>query len=613
MENITPANPSRRGPEVEGNIKVVDNKGSQPINPEPSKKVSFETLKNPHTANMPASGNVEIRAQGTVHATVHGSATVYGPATVHGPTMFEPREHPRSVLKKTSTLRNIQADIRIGLRELPRPLRKAFSTFLDDVVFEDDVIEQFEHLRSNIQLRQRSAQEFLSSVGSLLGEDDVDTDFNDAGNPMTDDTGLPELLEEAMVPSLKDERTKVEIMEQIRRLRNNPQLRQRTASEILDVLALEDKEGGPGNSPANDSGQEDRLPTSAPVEGSHSTEGLPPRSNERSLSGGDARNDHSLAVNDTPVVQPPDSPEKFFDWATYKDHQLDAKQDILENKHLVTLALYESVKVNVEAGGFNIGLEGFAKLIRNWLHKEDLLAFYRSLPRIILLPLGDGDGHVDRQRLEKLDIELFDSSKFNGSDRRLTSITYGDSKYGTITVFELTKGDDGTPKTIRPKAAMREVPKIILKKMAEGIKGGSKTMLTMPHHKIWEVTEQIKIKMRKLPVLKPDLRTIDNHNRDDSIGDALKDALSIDDETRSSRVITTVPQMIAMLHHKTELIENIESTHVTTPVIEGENLPWVRMVDAPDLNGYAHNGAGFYVIVMGPANGKWMEAKLEWK
>ena len=44
------------------------------------------------------------------------------------------------------------------------------------------------------------------------------------------------------------------------------------------------------------------------------------------------------------------------------------------------------------------------------------------------------------QRLEREDINIFDTSKFNGSDRRLTLLTYGDdSPYGTITTFELKK------------------------------------------------------------------------------------------------------------------------------------------------------------------------------
>ncbi|KAJ5649435.1 uncharacterized protein N7484_003158 [Penicillium longicatenatum] len=69
---------------------------------------------------------------------------------------------------------------------------------------------------------------------------------------------------------------------------------------------------------------------------------------------------------------------------------------------------------------------------------------------------------------------------------------------------------------------------------------------------------------------------IDNHSRDFPIGNALKDALSMDDEMPLSRAIATVPQMIAMLLDKTELIENIESTDVRMPLVEGEGLSWVR-------------------------------------
>lgn len=135
--------------------------------------------------------------------------------------------------------------------------------------------------------------------------------------------------------------------------------------------------------------------------------------------------------------------------------------------------------------GNGIGLEGLVRLIRHWFHKDDFLAYVRSVEREILFPEGyleEAENHKDR--LKSLDTNLFDLSKFSGFDKRLTSVTYGSNKYGTITLFELTDAIKGVPTKIRPLAAMRQVPKIIMEKMGQGINRSIKTTLTMPNHKI---------------------------------------------------------------------------------------------------------------------------------
>ena len=76
---------------------------------------------------------------------------------------------------------------------------------------------------------------------------------------------------------------------------------------------------------------------------------------------------------------------------------------------------------------------------------------------------------------------------------------------------------------------MRGVPKTILKRMAGGIQGASKTTLIIPHHKFGKLQRRQKLGRGAL-VLKPDLETIDKHNEDFLIRNVLKDTLSMDDE-----------------------------------------------------------------------------------
>jgi hypothetical protein len=88
----------------------------------------------------------------------------------------------------------------------------------------------------------------------------------------------------------------------------------------------------------------------------------------------------------------------------------------------------------------------------------------------------------------------------------------------------------------------------------------------------------------------------------------LKSALSIDDISFRS-FNATVPQMIAMLHHKTALIENIESTPVyLEPNGDGRS---VRMAQGPDMVGHGNDKP--HIIVLAPARGSWIEEKLSWK
>lgn len=110
------------------------------------------------------------------------------------------------------------------------------------------------------------------------------------------------------------------------------------------------------------------------------------------------------------------------------------------------------VKVNVGAQGVSIGLEGVASIIRNFLHKDDYLAFFRSVERKICLPIDPAED-ISQQCLENLDLTLFDTSKFNGFDTRLTSVAYNDDRYGTITLFRVTR-EHRRPSKIRPEAAM---------------------------------------------------------------------------------------------------------------------------------------------------------------
>ncbi|RYP70254.1 hypothetical protein DL771_005557 [Monosporascus sp. 5C6A] len=470
------------------------------------------------------------------------------------------------------------AGLLTGLDELCKPLREAFARFLDDEIFRKEAEERFGQLQSNTKLRQESAIDFLHSLGSAVGVDDTTHGTSHSDELMVGLQGLPQPLQEALTPYLEDETFGAQLQERFAELKSNTQLRQESALDLLNALGLEEEIGKADHNPSKDAKREGDLPgdgeAPVPVD-----EAVPvPEGDAPPVPGDEAALHQGPAVDVEPPLQPPNPPPNFFDWASFQARQLDPTEDILENKYLATLALYETVKINFSMQGVSIEVEKLARLIRHFFHKVEFLAFFRSVSRPILLPLDNPEEDVDQQRLKNLDANLFDTSKFNGFDTRLTS-----------------------------------VPKIVVKKIGEGIKDSTRTMLTMPHHKIWDATEQKKIGQRNAPVLKPDLAPHIGHDGAHPIGDVLKIALSMDEDAPLSRVIATVPQMTAMLHHKTDVIENIMSTHVHDTLEEGGEQPWVRMVAGPERKGHTHNNPRVHIIVLAPAKGKWVEEKLAWK
>jgi hypothetical protein len=123
-----------------------------------------------------------------------------------------------------------------------------------------------------------------------------------------------------------------------------------------------------------------------------------PVANAPGAPGDEAASHQGPAVDIQPPLQPPNSQNKFFNWTTLQPCPLDPTDDIMDKKYLATLALYETVSVNISAQGVSIELEEITRLLRHLFHKDDFLAFFHSVSRSILLPLDDTDENFDKRR-----------------------------------------------------------------------------------------------------------------------------------------------------------------------------------------------------------------------
>ncbi|KAK3943601.1 hypothetical protein QBC46DRAFT_35604 [Diplogelasinospora grovesii] len=526
-----------------------------------------------------------------------------------------------------------------AVNELPQPLQDAFSPFLKDKAAFNRVLHNFSVLSRDTKFRQEIILDFLGALESVREKDGSTEATGHEDALMAGLQDLPEPLRAALLPITNDEAMAGQIRASLVNLQLNRAHREESARDFLDALSGHDDDLHEDDLHEDDLHEDGHDHPSRGEQRAGDSGGLPFRGSgtgsgsggEGSASGGNSQSSPEGGdgvVQEGPAVttkgpshlQPPE--EKFLDWSTLEGHELQPKPDILGARHMAILALWNDIKVKVSASGFGIELEGIFKLLRECLHRDDFMAYYRSVDRSILLPrLNDRDdgqeGHHDTSQrsideLGKLDVMLFDTSKFNGFDTHLTSVTYGDDKYGTIMLFEL-KRPDRRPKTLRPVAAMKEVPRIVLEKISNGVPpGSSRTTLSMPHHEIWKGTEQKEVRWGIKKGLTPRLVPYkDSGGNDGRIENALKISLSLDDDDQTwSRVRATIPQMIAMLHHKAQLIENIEST----PVYDETSGDYhgVQMVRAPRRTSHS-SSTGVRVIVLAPARGNWIAQELSWK
>jgi hypothetical protein len=273
------------------------------------------------------------------------------------------------------------------------------------------------------------------------------------------------------------------------------------------------------------------------------------------------------------------------------------------------MAVWQNVELGVQVLGNGGTVKGFLAALYQAFHRRDVLALFRTTNRTIFVPadLPNVSPHI----LDDLERGLFDTSKFRGYDERLTALTYNDGKggNGSITLFELDTWNGGRPKSLQPIAAMDNVFKSVLRKISSEARDSRRTTLSRPKINIWEATkQQTNVQQPKL-VSKPDLTRSPAGGGGLTIGNALKTALSIDRNDLVDRFYATVPQMIAILHHKTSILRVVRSSEIIAD--ESQGLRGVALENFPPGSG--HDGSNPLIIVLSPTVGEWVKEKLSWK
>ncbi|CAH0016461.1 unnamed protein product [Clonostachys rhizophaga] len=304
--------------------------------------------------------------------------------------------------------------------------------------------------------------------------------------------------------------------------------------------------------------------------------------------------------------QPPPLSIPFTDWEFSDPANLPAKPDALEIEHLAAIAIYERLSIGVQALGNGGTSSGFLSAILHAFHTRDLLTIFRSIERQIFVPTTLEN--PIQNTLESLEIALFDTSKFAGYDTQLTALTFNDGKYGAATLFRMSVSDQGQPMRLHPTVAMERIPKAVLRKVQSGVCNSRKTKLRMPHSMVWDgTTQQMKVGSSKTSS-KPKLTGNGIALQTNTVGMSLKTALSMNPSLSVVHFLATVPQMVAMLHHKASILKRIRSDDIK---LKGQSNGEVKIVEEPIQR--AHTGSNPRIIVLSPEIGEWVGVELSWK
>ncbi|KAK3312117.1 hypothetical protein B0H66DRAFT_570096 [Apodospora peruviana] len=155
-------------------------------------------------------------------------------------------------------------------------------------------------------------------------------------------------------------------------------------------------------------------------------------------------------------------------WAEFREDVIPRHKTPIQTSHDEVIDAF----TEVEAGPVK-GLGRLAKPIIHKFHANTHISEFQAYERAILRPLpphGQDEASTPTtamRELKRLESELFDTAKYLGNTDHLTVLTWSsDSHWGSITLFQVgLEGRGGRGVSIRPVAAMEDVPKGILVNM----------------------------------------------------------------------------------------------------------------------------------------------------
>jgi len=348
----------------------------------------------------------------------------------------------------------------------------------------------------------------------------------------------------------------------------------------------------------------------------------------------------------------------FLNWANLEEATLPPRKN-LGNRSRFRRVLFPLNKVKAELpGGFGVeGLDGVVESVNNLFKSQDRLDYMQSERHIRFLPAPPAPGRdlpvakdMSRRELERLENELFDLTKYTGSDSGacdfLTVLTWSSGRKestGTITLCEADTGmrnGGENAAAIRPVAAMEEVPKTVLVKMRADARVKRKEVIAPGDSAGRDRENESPFEWTAHASPRPSYVRLANvgdegDSRDEDGGEEIydpTDRLSPSNprgrgrkrdssshkhnRSRSSLIDAdgiraTIPQFLALLHANRALVEDIASSGMVRRRTEDGEAVWaVALSKSPRPN--SHQGDNVHVAVLVPEEAEWVREKIVW-
>ncbi|KAK4447408.1 hypothetical protein QBC34DRAFT_259837, partial [Podospora aff. communis PSN243] len=314
----------------------------------------------------------------------------------------------------------------------------------------------------------------------------------------------------------------------------------------------------------------------------------------------------------------------FLRWHQFSQAKLPPRENFKKSRREKIFAPLDRLKVELPG---EVGVEGFGGVIEfahNIFHSKIHLDFLES-ERDILLPKQPDGEELSERELERIEVELFNVGRYSGESEFLTVVTWTEEdEEGSITLYKVEFDEDRKQNVVGvvPVAAMQGVPSPIL--------------VSMRTH------EKVKRKVVFVPKEDDDdddgpglFKWKANHSRGPSymtVGDSDREKLPSSrahsrDRSHSRRrsrshergpklaqadgIEATIPQFVALLHASRSILEDVETSHITTlETASGRVVPSVKVIKPPRAN--SHRGDNIHVAVLIPKDSEWAEEHIFW-
>jgi hypothetical protein len=324
----------------------------------------------------------------------------------------------------------------------------------------------------------------------------------------------------------------------------------------------------------------------------------------------------------------------FAGWEPLVPYTLPRAENLVEEVEEKIQQRWDNAKLDIQAMGNGGGLEGWFGIFHSWFTPTDWRSLYRAqAPTIHAWEGRDVSKKKDYETLEHIETQLLDTTKYNGACEFMTVVTYGDDKYGTVSLFRVTlqPGPDALAGQMELLAYADRVPIGILKDLRI-------------QNRIEYVQKDGKVRcIREGGQYMPSLvrvttRTVNRRGKEsvkhwEELGQAWRTALGIafDKDNDDDGLVATIPQMMTLLHLKGYGLHNLGSTPVqdfkeplkSVPYddtrdaapCESANPNWeikrgIQITRGPER--YGHPGRRLKVVTIFPGDSAWAKEMLLW-